>query len=103
MSITTSAALCGSIASKGCNLPVRAVMRSRAAWEIAILCIWVSSISRLHGLAYAQSGIKSSLDRAQNGRYVGELGILDRSRRHLYRRDRQAAGRRARHPQEIGR
>ena len=29
----------------------------------------------------------------------GELGLLDRSRRHLHRRDRPAAGRHARHPQ----
>src|SRR6202163_4828279 len=49
MSITTSAAWRGSISSKGCNLPVRAVMRSRAAVEIAILCILASSTTRLAG------------------------------------------------------
>src|ERR1700688_637846 len=49
MSITTSAVWRGSISSKGCNLPVRAVMRSRAAVEIAILCILASSTTRLAG------------------------------------------------------
>src|ERR1700733_7740596 len=103
MSITTTAAFRGSISSNGCALPVRAVMRLRAASEIAILCIVVSSTSRLTaiccGLASAQLGTKDGQDRAQERAYGCDLGILDRSRRYLYRRDRQAAGRRARHPQ----
>src|SRR5579862_4664198 len=47
MSMTTSAVLRGSIASNGCILPIRVFMRSRAACEIAILCILASSNSRL--------------------------------------------------------
>src|SRR5579862_5903774 len=47
MSMTTSAVLRGSIASNGCILPIRVFMRSRAACEIAILCILSSSNSRL--------------------------------------------------------
>src|SRR5277367_709390 len=99
MSITTKAALRGSIASKGCSLPVRFVMRSSAAAEIAILCILASSISRFvpwsRGPIRVQYRTKQELDRAYVRWHVGSLGILDRSRRHLYRRDRPAAGRRA--------
>src|SRR5579864_1345534 len=95
MSTTSSAVARGSMASNGCSLPIRVFMRSREACEIVILCIGGSSTSRLAGLVSAHCGTKPGRDRA----HVRQLGILDRSRRHLYRRDRQAAGRRAGHPQ----
>src|SRR5580658_3522923 len=61
MSMTTSAALRGSISSNGCNFPVLAVMRSRAAAESAILCIGASSTSRV----VAECGTTAALDRGQ--------------------------------------
>src|SRR5215469_9635253 len=47
MSMTSKAVLRGPIALNGCNLPIRAVMRSSAAEEIAILCIVACSTSRV--------------------------------------------------------
>src|SRR5271168_2619063 len=61
MSMTTSAALRGSMSSNGCNFPVLAVMRSRAAAESAILCIGASSTSRVA----AECGTTAALDRGQ--------------------------------------
>src|SRR5271163_4305497 len=61
MSMTTSASLRGSMSSNGCNFPVLAVMRSRAAAESAILCIGVSSTSRVA----AECGTTAALDRGQ--------------------------------------
>src|SRR6516164_11748688 len=110
MSMTSKAVLRGPIASNGCNLPIRAVMRSSAAEEIAILCIVACSTSRVairssiglrswSWLNVPQKRLQSEIDCGflhvcehigpQHWQYGRELGILDRSRRHLYRRDRQ--------------
>src|SRR5580658_10104631 len=68
MSTTTKAVLRGSIASNGCSLPRRSCKRSAAALEIAILCIFLSSTSRLAGAPWATLAQKlNGIERMSGG------------------------------------